>query len=121
MEVDYSKLFEDVDEYFIFHIFLVGDLRKRALNSCGGDRVGGENIWSEVACLFFVLDQNCFVHDKLFDELSGHKLGVAIVNDLINNFIDQHEILPNAFLVKHSAVVSEHFHHSVQDVHHIGR
>jgi hypothetical protein len=43
---------------------------------------------------------------------------MSIVNNLIDDFINQHEILPNAFFIKHSTVVSEYFHHAVNDIHH---
>ena len=45
---------------------------------------------------------------------------MSIVDDLINDLINQHEILPDAFLVKNTAKVAEDFHHSVQDIHDIG-
>jgi hypothetical protein len=43
---------------------------------------------------------------------------MAIVNDLIDDFIYQHKILPNSFFIYDSTVVSEHFHHSVDDIMH---
>lgn len=43
---------------------------------------------------------------------------MPVVNNLINDFIDQHEVFPNCFLVEDSAVISENFHHSVDDIHH---
>ena len=44
---------------------------------------------------------------------------MSIVNDLIDNFIDQHEILSNALLIEDTAEVTKDLHHSVQDVHHV--
>ncbi len=44
---------------------------------------------------------------------------MPIVDDLIYDFINQHEILPDTFLIKDTAEVTEDLHHSVEDIHHI--
>ena len=41
---------------------------------------------------------------------------MSIIDNLINDFIDEHKVLPNALLVKHSTVVSEDFHHAIDNV-----
>ena len=46
------------------------------------------------------------------------ELGVAVVDDFINYFVDEHEVLADAFLVEHAAVVAEDLHHAVEDVDH---
>ena len=46
-------------------------------------------------------------------------LGVAVINHLIDDLVNQHKVLPNALFVQHSTVVSEDLHHSVQDIEHI--
>ena len=43
---------------------------------------------------------------------------MPVVNNLVNDLIDQHEIFPNGLFVKDSAVIPKDFHHSVDDVHH---
>ena len=48
-------------------------------------------------------------------------LRMSVVNNLVYYFIDQHEIFPNTLFVEHATVISEHLHHSVQDVKHTGR
>ena len=42
---------------------------------------------------------------------------MSVVNDLIDDLIDEHKVLPNTLLIQHSAIVSEDFHHSIQEVH----
>lgn len=44
---------------------------------------------------------------------------MSIVYDLVYDFVDKHKVLANAFLIKHSAEVSEYLHHAIEDVHHI--
>ena len=46
---------------------------------------------------------------------------MPVVYDLIDDLVDEHEVLPYALLVEHAAVVPEHLHHAVDDVHHEGR
>ena len=41
---------------------------------------------------------------------------MTIVNHLVNDLVDQNKVLANTLLVKHSAVVPEHLHHSVEDI-----
>jgi len=41
---------------------------------------------------------------------------MPIINHLVNDLIDQHEVFTNTLFVEHPTVVSENFHHSVQDV-----
>ena len=43
---------------------------------------------------------------------------MPVVNNLVNDLIDQHKVFSNGLFVEDSAVISEHFHHSVDDVHH---
>lgn len=64
------------------------------------------------------MNQDSLIDNELFDVFSSHELGVSIVNDLIDNLVYQHEVLPYALLIEHSTVVSEDLHHSIQDVHH---
>jgi hypothetical protein len=42
---------------------------------------------------------------------------MTIVNNFINDFVDEHKVLSNAFFVENTAIVPKHFHHSVNDVH----
>ena len=46
---------------------------------------------------------------------------MTIVNDLVDDFIDEHEVLADALLVEHATVVPEHLHHAIYDVHGEGR
>lgn len=43
---------------------------------------------------------------------------MSIIDNFINNLIYQYEVLSNAFLVEDSTVISEHFHHPIENVHH---
>ena len=42
---------------------------------------------------------------------------MPVVNNFINDLIDQHEVFPNGLFVADSTVISENFHHSVDDIH----
>jgi hypothetical protein len=46
---------------------------------------------------------------------------MAIVDDLVNDLVYEDEVLANALLIEDPAKVTEHLHHSVEDVHDIGR
>ena len=41
---------------------------------------------------------------------------MAIVNNLINDLVDEHEILPNALFIQDAAIVPENLHHTVDDI-----
>ena len=43
---------------------------------------------------------------------------MPVVNNLVNDLIDQHKVFSNGLFVEDSAVISEHFHHSVDNIHH---
>lgn len=45
---------------------------------------------------------------------------MSIINDLVNYFVYQYEILSDALFIEHSTEVSEYLHHSVEDVGHVG-
>ena len=114
-----SEFFEDVYEYLILHVLLVGDLRHGSLDGCGGDGVGGEYGGSEVAAGgLLLLDEHGLVDDELLDDLCGHHLGVAVVDKLVYYLVDQHEVLPDTLLIQDAAIIPEDLHHAVQDVHH---
>jgi hypothetical protein len=114
-----SQLLKYVNEDLILHVLLIRDLRHRPLYSCGRDGVGGEYGWSEVAAgRLLLLDENGLVHNELLDDLSSHHLRMSIVDDLVYYLVDQYKVLPDALLIQHSAIVSEHLHHPVQYVHH---
>lgn len=42
---------------------------------------------------------------------------MSIIYNLIDYLIDEHKIFTNGFLVQYSAIVSENFHHTINDVH----
>ena len=42
---------------------------------------------------------------------------MPVINDFIDDFVDEHEVLPDTFLIKNPTVVPEYFHHAVKDVH----
>lgn len=42
---------------------------------------------------------------------------MTIVYNLVDDFINEHEVLADALLVEHAAIITEHFHHAVDDVH----
>jgi dihydrofolate reductase len=42
---------------------------------------------------------------------------MSIVNNLINDLINEHKILSDCLFVEYSAIISEHFHHSVDNIH----
>ena len=41
---------------------------------------------------------------------------MSIVDNFIDNLVNQYKILPDALLVEDAAVVSEDFHHAIDDV-----
>jgi hypothetical protein len=45
---------------------------------------------------------------------------VSIVDDLINDLVNQHKILPDRLLIQYSTEVSEYLHHPVEDIQDIG-
>ena len=45
---------------------------------------------------------------------------MPVINDLIDDLIDEHKILPDTLLIEDAAEVTEDLHHPVQDVHDIG-
>ena len=45
---------------------------------------------------------------------------MAVVNDLIDDFIDHDEVLANALFVDEAAVVTDNLEHAVDDVEHAG-
>ncbi len=88
------------------------------MDSSRWNGVRGENSWSEIALLLFLLNKNRFIDNELLDTFSGHQLRMSIVNNFINDLVDEYEILSNTFLIQDSTVISEDFHHSVENVHH---
>ena len=66
--------------------------------------------------MIFWLDEHGFIDNELADVLCSDELRVAIVDNLVDDLIDQHEVLANALLVQHAAVVPEYLHHSVDNV-----
>ena len=42
---------------------------------------------------------------------------MTIINNLINDFIHEYEVLSDALFINYSAVISEHFHHSINELH----
>ena len=123
MGVTYRQLLKDIHKDFILHVLLVGDLTQGPLYGSWRHRIGGEYPRGEWAGrrLGLGLDENGLIHDELFDVLSGHQLGMPIIDDLIDDLVDKHEILPDALLVEDPAEVAEDLHHPIQDVHDIGR
>ena len=61
-------------------------------------------------------DQDWLVHNELTDVLSGHKLGVSVIDHFVNDLVDKHKVLSNALLVEYTTVVTENLHHSVDDI-----
>ena len=45
---------------------------------------------------------------------------MAVVDDLVDDLVDEHEILADGLLVDNSTVVPEDLHHAVDDLHDIG-
>ena len=41
---------------------------------------------------------------------------MAVIDHFVNNLIDEHKVLANAFFVENATIVSEDFHHTVQNV-----
>lgn len=46
---------------------------------------------------------------------------MSIVNNFIDKLINQHEVLPDALFIENSAIISKYFHHSIKNIHDIGR
>ena len=46
---------------------------------------------------------------------------MAVVNNLVYDFVNQHKVLSDTLLIEHSAVVTENFHHAINDVEDSGR
>ena len=118
--IHYSQFFENVDKDFVLHVLFVCQLGHGPLDSSWRDSVVWKHGRPETALSLLLLDKNRLTHNELFDIFCCHKLGVAIVNNFVNYLIYEHKILPYALLVEHSTIISEHFHHSVKDVHHVG-
>lgn len=64
------------------------------------------------------MDNNSIADGILPNILGSDQLRMPIVNNLINNLINEDEVFPDGFLIEGAAVVSENFHHPVDDVHH---
>ena len=41
---------------------------------------------------------------------------MAVIDHFVNDFVDEDEVLPDAFLVKNAAIVAEDLHHAVDHV-----
>jgi len=67
------------------------------------------------------LDEDCFIDDVLSNVLSGDKLSMAVVDNFVNDFVNEHEVFADALFVEHTAVVSEYLHHAVKNVEHCTR
>lgn len=131
----YAELFENVDEDFVRvtlallrwlpgGVGLRVDIAHGPRDSCAGRRLLGENAEDAAALLglhVFAanlgLNDNCVADRVLSDVLGRHELRVSIVNDLVDDFIDEYEVLADALLVEHATVISKDFHHAINDVH----
>ena len=92
--------------------------RNGLLDGCGGDRARLEDLWlpARFLDLLGLLDQHSLVDDILSDVLRRHQLCMAIVDHFVDDLVDEDEVFANTLLVEHSAVVTEHLHHAVEDV-----
>ena len=41
---------------------------------------------------------------------------MSIINNLIDDLVDEHEVFADALLVKHAAVITKDFHHSIKNI-----
>ena len=62
------------------------------------------------------LDQNGFIDNELADVFCCDELRMPVVDHLVNDLVDEHKVLSNAFLVEYAAVVAEDLHHAIDDV-----
>ena len=67
------------------------------------------------------LDEHGFIDNELADVLGRHELRVAVVDHLVDDLVDEHKVLANAFFVEHAAIVPEDLHHPVNNVENGGR
>jgi len=63
-----------------------------------------------------LLNKDGLINDEWPDLFCSDQLRVAVVNYLVDYFVDKHKVLAYGFLIKHAAVVSEDLHHAVDDV-----
>ena len=117
----YRKLLEDVDEDFVCLSLLRVELLDWFLNRSGSNGARLEELGSPgragLLCLRLGRDQHGLVDDELADVLCGDQLCMTVVDHLVDDLVDEHEVLADALLVEHAAVVAEDLHHPVDDVH----
>jgi hypothetical protein len=115
----YGQLLENINKYFIVLVLLVIQLSHGLGDSQRGDGTGLEYFGNEFRGGRGLLSRShslCFVHNEWADMFSLNELGVPVVDDLVYDFINEHEVFTDSLFVEHSAVVSEHLHHAVYQV-----
>jgi hypothetical protein len=93
------------------------------VDSGGGGSGLGEDVPFGLHFVLYLLlrihlsDDYCIAYSVLSDVFGRYQLRMSIINNFVNDFINEHKVFSNGFFIQHSAVVSENFHHSVDDVH----
>lgn len=117
----YCQFFKNVYEDFVLSFFLRVKFLNRLLDGCTRYSARLEKLGLPTLLLFLAGNlcffyQNWFINDVLPYVLSCDKLRVSIIYDFIDDFVNEHEILPDWLFVQDSAVVSEHLHHAINHV-----
>ena len=132
----YTKLLKYVNEYLILITLALFDnaswlvwnsrvhIADRPLDRVGRGCSFWENVPFGLHFLFdlllrvSLLDNHGVTYSVLPDVLGRHQLRVPVVNNLVNDFINEHKVFPNGFFIENSAVIPKYFHHSINNVHH---
>lgn len=131
----YAQFFENIHEYLILLVLVPFDrllltvcwscvnAAYRSRDRCRRCRslledVPRTDLVFDDFLLLLLADLHWLADGVLSNVLSGHQLRMTIVDNLIDDLVDQHKVLPYALFVQHAAIVTEHLHHSINDVHH---
>ena len=88
----------------------------RASNGTGLEELGFPRLFLILLVDVCLLDEDGLIDDEWSDLFCSHQLRMAVINYLVDYFVDKHKVLAYGFLIKHAAVVSEDLHHAVDDV-----
>jgi hypothetical protein len=101
----YGEFLKDVDKDFILFILLVVKLGDGLLDSGWGDCARLEDFGHEgrlFDLFLFIcrrLEYDRLVDDERADGFCGDWLGVAVVDYLVDDFVDENKVLADALLV----------------------
>lgn len=117
----YCQLFKNVYEDFVFCFllrvkFLHGSLNSRASNSARFEKLRFPALLLLISWVFSFFNQYRLVNNVLPNVLGCHKLGMPVINYLIDYLIDKYEVFSYRLFIQDTTVVSKHFHHAVDHV-----